>query len=171
MSKRRRRLRLGIVMASGGLLLCCLLPYVALDPLLNVALFGGIAPPVIPEYPHGQQIRRRVEREGLRTHRSTTFQTSDTQPAVIDFYARNLGPQNGKWRRNTMAHYPPRPEIAQTWEYKDYCPDTLLDLTFTPLADGLTDVEMTVTQSSCRDAMVVVILINLCPPCSRYLPE
>jgi hypothetical protein len=114
MAQRHRRLRLGIVGVSSGLLLCCLLPYVALDPLLNVALFGGIAPPVIPEHPNGQQVQRRVERVGLETHRITTFQTTDARPAVVDFYARNLGPPTGKWHQTRLAHYPPNPRIART---------------------------------------------------------
>jgi hypothetical protein len=176
MAKYHHRLRLSVVILSSSLLLCCVIPAIGFDPLFN-ALFGITARPVIPEYPAGQGTQRRVERNGLHTHRITTFRTTDAQTAVITFYGRNLGPPNGKWRQTDLAHTSYNRGSARTWVYDDHCPGTQLDLTFTPVVIGerlvsdLTDVEAKATQWSCRDRWLVVIVANLCPPCSRYLPK
>lgn len=168
MGKRHRWLRLGILVVSSSLLLCCVVPFAGFDPLLNVLLFRGTSRPVIPTYPSGQQIGHRVEQRPLdETNAITTFQTTDAKAAVIDFYSRNLGPPNGKWRQTTMAHSPPRPEIARTWVYDDYCPSTLVDLTFSPVVvngspvAGSTNVEVKVSELACRDQLLVIVMMNL----------
>lgn len=146
-------LRLGIVVV-GGLLLCCLLPYLALDPLVN--LLNGTPPPVVPEYPHRQQIQRRVERRGARVDRVTTFQTADPPEMVLDFYARNLGPPDGRWS--------PVPFIApfRTWTYDtDYCPHTAVGITYSVERSALgehvsTAVEQRVSRAACRDGILTV---------------
>ncbi len=170
MAKQRRRRLLGLALVSSSLLFCCVVPFIRFDPLLNVLWLGRTAPPTIPDPLAGQGVQRRVEQDGLSTHTITTFRTTDPQAAVIDFYARRLGPPNGKWRQTSTAHYPHNPRIARTWVYDDYCPATRVDLTFAPvvlnerLVSGLTDVEVRVTRSSCRDRLLVIILMNLFPP-------
>lgn len=159
MARRQRRAWLGTAFVASGLLFCCVAPFVGFDPLLN--RLAGVSPPVIPEYSNVRHAQRRVARDREATHRITTFQTTDAREAVLDFYGWSLGPPNGKWHRTTMAHYPPDPSIARTWEYSDYCPDTLVDLRFVAATSDATTVEVDVIQKSCRDQFLRIIGINL----------
>ncbi len=159
MTRRHRRVWPGTALVAGGLLFCCVAPFVGFDPLLN--RLAGVSRPIIPEYPNAWYAQRRVERDREATHRITTFQTTDAREVVLDFYGRGLGPPNGKWHQTSMAHYPPDPSITRTWEYSDYCPDTLVDLRFVAATSDATMVEVDVTQKSCRDQFLRIIGINL----------
>ncbi len=159
MLRQRPIRRFGCLGSIGVALLCCLLLYIGVDPLLNV-FFGTLKPPTFPAYPAGQQTRQWVERRDWGTHRFAAFETTDDRDTVLAGFARSLGPD---WRRDDFRHADSDPTRVQTWSYLTHCPDTLIDLHYATSATGASKVTIEMTQYSCRDGILVVIAMNLFP--------
>jgi len=157
--RQRRARRLGCLGSSGAALLCCLLLYIGVDPLLNV-FFGTLKAPPFPTYPSGQQTREWVERRDRGTHRFAAFETTDDWDTALASFAQGLGPD---WRRDDFRHADADRTRIQTWSYLTHCPDTLVDLHYATSAAGPSTVTIEMTQYSCRDGFIEVIVINLFP--------
>jgi len=74
--------------------------------------------------------------------------------------AQGLGPD---WRRDDFRHAHSDRTRIQTWSYLTHCPDTLVDLHYATSAAGPSTVTIEMTQYSCRDGFIEVIVINLFP--------
>jgi hypothetical protein len=91
MLRQQRTIHLGCLAHIGAVLLCCLLLYVGIDPLIN--LFLGIPKrPSVPAYPNGQQAQKWVERRDWGTHGFTTVETTDDRDTVLAYFEQHLGP-------------------------------------------------------------------------------
>lgn len=155
--------RIGCVATLAIVVLCCLLLFISVDPILNI-FFGVQTSPIIPAYPGASDIRttqQRIDHGGTR--RAVTFETTSDRDTVLAYYEQHLGPARQAWKRDDFRGLPRDSTRLRTWSYQNHCPDTFVDLRYADSGGGLATVFMDVTEYSCRDGIIVVVLGNIWP--------
>lgn len=148
--QQRWRIVLLVILVIGGLL------YLSLDPLLNRIL--GSQAPVVPDYPNRQDVQVQQTWRPWWRDRIITFHTTDSPEMIEAFYTRNLNLRTTRWHSAKYLGYLAYQTNPLFWFYADqYCPSTLVYLSWLPPEQGVTTVRLRIYEGECRNLPVTII--------------
>jgi len=155
--------RIGCVATLVIVVLCCLLLFISIDPILNIFL-GVQTAPIIPIYSGASDVRttqQRIEYGGTR--RTVMFKTTSDRDTVLAYYEQHLGPTRQAWKQDDFRGLRADSARLRTWSYQNHCPGTFVDLKYADSGNGQATVFMDETEYSCRDGLIVIIVGNIWP--------